>query len=61
MESKRLQVRMHPYQFVAAAASAETDDFASSEILSVKSPITKLAPNKTHSILSLSDRARLAT
>lgn len=33
MESKRLQVRMHPYQFVAAAASSETNDFASSEIL----------------------------
>ena len=35
VQSKRM-VRMHQYQFVAAAASPETDDLASSEILSIK-------------------------
>ena len=39
----------------------ETDDLASSEILSIKRPISKLAPSKTHSILFLADKTGLAT
>ena len=60
-QSKRTMVRMHQYQFVAAAASPETDHLASSEILSIKHPISKLAPSKTHSILLSADRTGLAT